>query len=362
VNRSLGLSPLAQSRRRVASAVAFLFRDDFTTDESAPITTPRTAEPTGVADIVDTGNKLYISGSEMTCLSPTGTGNPRYVTEEIARSVGVASMTLQQNSASRLYVGFGTATQIATPSRSALYKSGDTLYVIDYGATFIIGGMSSHIDYDTAIVLRTNGAFYFIRGGSLANWTLVWVSSEDADATLRSYISWRTNSGTVNSLRVSQLPSPYDTDFGIATVHHAGTVASGTTVTATADFLRYFYVTTLPTAGRSEKIRKQDVNNYWEVAINSSGDIALNEIVAGSPVNRANSSGVVSNGSRVCIVAVDETIKVFVGNASAKFIYALASNFKTETDGGTDGDGAISDEVTFPREPDSTALDAVVDA
>ena len=48
------------------SAVQFLFRDDFLTDEAAPLVSPRTAEAgPGIVNLIDTGNIMDISGGEI---------------------------------------------------------------------------------------------------------------------------------------------------------------------------------------------------------------------------------------------------------------------------------------------------------
>ena len=75
-------------------SVSYLLRDQFTTAASAPLASPRTAEPgPGTATITDTGNKLSIAGGILTSSTAGVAANdPAIVYNGIARASGRAAL------------------------------------------------------------------------------------------------------------------------------------------------------------------------------------------------------------------------------------------------------------------------------
>src|SRR5690348_3793259 len=76
----------------LGNSIAWLFRDEFTTDQAAPLTSPRTSEPPGpgTLTITDTGNHASIVGGKLSFDGTiVATGNPRVVgTNSLARVAG----------------------------------------------------------------------------------------------------------------------------------------------------------------------------------------------------------------------------------------------------------------------------------
>jgi hypothetical protein len=209
------------------------------------------------------------------------------------------------------------------------------------------------------IIQRSSGAFY------IAGDRLLYVS----DAPSGDYYFSLGGNNLVNlfynTLRISLLAAPWDTDYGIATDRKAGSVSEGTTFTHEADCLIEYTVTTL-----IDQVilffRIQDATNYWRIRINDVGTILLQEVVGGGITSRGSAASVVSSGDRILIVAEGETISVYTNNV-LRITYALAANFKTETDGELDdiGTSVVSDLVSWPRTLSGAAkaaLDAVADA
>jgi hypothetical protein len=162
-------------------------------------------------------------------------------------------------------------------------------------------------------------------------------------------------------VRVAQLTAPWNaSDYGLATQQLAGARAPGDTFTHEANCLIEFTVATLPGAGTQIELRfrVQDATNYWQVTVDSTGALDLDEVVAGVVTQRGTAAGVIANGDRIVITAVGQTIKVYEAN-TLRITYATAANFATETDGEleTEGTGgAVTDIVSWPRTLSGAAL------
>ena len=169
------------------------------------------------------------------------------------------------------------------------------------------------------------------------------------------------------SIRVSDLAAPWNTDDGIATVILSGARSPGDTWTHEANHLTYTAITTLPTLLQIEfRLRIQDTLNYWQVTVDSAGKMDLDEVVAGVATERGTSTTVTA-GERMGWIADGSTIAVYDSTAR-RINYATASNFATATSGEltTEGTGgAVTGIEVWPRTLSGTAkdaLDAVVNA
>ena len=93
-----------------------------------------------------------------------------------------------------------------------------------------------------------------------------------------------------------------------------------------------FKVTALPaTSSISIQFRITDALNYWSIGIDSSGNLTLNETVAGSLTTRGTIATTVAAGHQVLVNAIGTTITVFDLSASSQIIYASASSGQTQT-------------------------------
>jgi hypothetical protein len=219
----------------------------------------------------------------------------------------------------------------------------------DLGATF-----AGATTYNLAAVLRSTGAFLLIKGGAYSTWTLLWVEATVNTATTSPAVTNYADAGTLDDLRVVDLPAPWNTDYGIATTRLAGARSPGDTFTHTADCLVEITDTTRPSASNLDlRFRQQDASNYWQVTVDSTGALTLNEVVAGTPTQRGTAAAAVANGNRVIVLAVGSTIRVYSANV-LKITYSSASNFAAATSGvltalGTSG--VVNDLVAWPRNP-----------
>ncbi len=355
--------------------VVFLFRDDFLTDEAAPLVTPRTAEPgPGIGTIVDGTNIFSINSSNFVA-NGVPAANSAISYESLPRSAGLAmyfnNTGLTTNTGENTTLGFADAIAPVTTNnvKSGLFVPVDGISAMALSINGVYKGLSLPIltNKDGFIVLR-NAGFFFVLDRNLE-----WVDNIESNATIFPVMSVNGNGAqtrdySFGTFRGSQLPTPWDSDNGIATQVLAGVRAAGDTFTHEADCLIEFEVTTVPAALQIElRFRIQDASNFWQVTIDSTGALDLDEVVATVVTQRGTAAGVIVNGDRIVIIADDETIRVYEANV-LRITYALAVNFKTETAGEleTEGTGgAVSDIISWPRVISGdalTALNRVADA
>jgi hypothetical protein len=349
--------------------VVFAFRDEFTTPESAPLTSPRTAEPgPGTLTITDSGNTLDISGGQIV---------PN------AGSIGIRDPWIRNAAGITRAAGYGLFMKIAKSSTGTSHNSptvgfANTLTTPDiaqnYGfffhttgvysvtnnnaaapANVLMGSYTLDTLDDIAVVLRSLG-FFMIVGNEI-----LWPSVIGNEATLYPHVSARDAGrrfAIIDSWRNGQLAAPWTTDNGIATQVLSGARAPADTFIHEGNAFVEFTVTALTTTTVMQvSFREQDASNYWYVEINAAGDLILNEVIATVPNVRQTALAAVGAGDRVVIEMNGASIMAYVDRALA-WTHGTATNFQTETDGGllADGDGTISDIISWPKTLSGTAL------
>lgn len=332
----------------------YLIRDEFTTPAS-PIANPRTAEP-GPGTLNTISGVANIVSSKLQAISNY---NGRY-TNAITRARGICYV-VKMDTAANARVGFDNDTASSLASDAIIIDAVSGITVRSSTGKSV----GAFTDNDRVfIILRAAGSFV------VKNNKLLMIVADKTDDTVYAGPQW---SGAANFdyLRVAQLPAPWNAVNGIATAALTGAQSAGQVISHSANCLLDFTVTTLPSADQIEvQFRKQDATNYWQVTIDSSGVIDLDEVVAGTQVQRGTSGAVtVANGYRVVVVADDVDINVFRLDTAATtdlkgFSYAGAANFKTATAGkletlGTGG--AVSEIISWPRYLTGDAL-AVLEA
>lgn len=336
----------------------FLLRDDFITQWLNSLASPRTAEPgPGTLTITDTENKLSISGGELIFAGGLASplfGNPGMRTgDSFARATGRAMLVRWRAPSGTpvTQIGFDDNTSGAIASNMWGTASGQ-LSARMGGAVPGLENYTAGTYYQIATILRTTGALYLVKGGVFTNWTLFAVDNASAESPLYPTLGNYNSDQRFDTLRVLDLPAPFDTDYGLATQRLAGSVAAGTTFTHEANCVIEWTQTTKPSSGPSVVVfRRQDATNYWYVYVASDGSLGLYEGVAGVETQRAVNSAGVSNGHRIVIVADGTTIRGYSNNV-LRWTYSSASNFATATDGVLSGlgtGGAVSDICSFPR-------------
>jgi hypothetical protein len=152
----------------------YLFRDEFTTDDAAPITAPRTAEPgPGEWAVTDTGSKVSIASSRLNVGSNTGSGDPELNSGlDFTPVQGTALKFLQnQPTDAALIVGFRSSGQDRYMAWNP-YPTNNSFTGYWYNGTYKRWGgtaatnLAVSTDYQYAIVRRSSGAYLLVKGGA----------------------------------------------------------------------------------------------------------------------------------------------------------------------------------------------------
>lgn len=349
----------------------WLLKIEFSTDDAAPLTDPYVGE-VGELDVLDTGAIMAASAGEIVPnAATTGLANPYLIDlTPVIRTVGMATLFRIRN-----YSAFGTNganfyfghSRITTPaftdarSSFAVTNNGLLFLTNPGGASgVVLSPFASNTFYKLIVILRTAGAFY-VNGDS---GVLYWIDHSDTTNPLYSITLTATGGRHpfgLDYMRRLQLPAPFNTDDGLAMDSLDGIVSAGQTFTASSaynqtdgDGIHELIITTVPSADNVDYFfRKQDSSNYWNMRVTSAGLFELNEIVAGTPTQRAVSgAGAVTGGERLVLVVEDEVIKGYIGN-TLSWTYSSAANFKTETAAELDAlgtGGRVDDVKIWPRQ------------
>ena len=355
-----------------------LLKDQFTTLEAAPIASPRTADGTGSGITItqaDSGEWAITADGLVVDTQPSSPswGDMGYGLS-FARAQGRAvkvKVELSSTTGNR-FLGWNsnvTGTVLGSTKLGAgLLNAGGEIRVysglsgVDLGTVQYEAAGTNQV---MSIMQSTGGLVYF-KGGDLADWSLLWIDRDGVEANM--YAGFGDyGSGSPEYKYISV----YDLDeFSTLNINKTdeivGSISDGTTFTHAANFHAVVDFDTLPTGGLLTRIlfRKQDGSNWWEIRINSSGDVMLYEVVASSGTQHAIASAAVSGGEELQFRADDETISIWIDGSLAFTPYTGAANFKTETTGerfaGSSG-GAISDLLVYPISP-SAAIKTVFEA
>lgn len=334
----------------------FLLRDDFTTNASAPLTSPRSCEPgPGTLTLVQNDGQLSVSASALSfpAQSTPVYGDLGLYSAAIPRVAGralVYSINLSTVSYCRAGFNNGSAAADVFLDTLGIAPGGINICVssaIDNGAG---ESLSTSTVYKIAITQRSTGTLGFLwRAGT---WKLIWVFITANTASPRVSFSNYSAIGTLDNFRVLDLPAPFGTDYGLATTLLSGSQSASQAFTHEANGLVYFDSITKPSSGVVRvAVRYVDDNNCWIQEVNSSGDLKLIEKVAGVESTRITSAGVYTSGHRSSLIFDGTTIRQYSNNV-LRGTYASASNFATATAGkildlGTGG--AVSDVNSWPR-------------
>lgn len=343
----------------------YLLKDQFTSADPAPLVTPRACEPgPGTLTATETDGSFSISGGALNFAAQTTPNWGDLALVDATGTTRTAGRALYfkvylNNVVGQVMIGWCTA----TVGNHTIFDA-----AVRFNLTNIqnvLSGVFSSIDacaattaYQVCLIVKSIGFLLFIKGGTFTEWTLLWVSSLNSTAALYPRILNYDSAGTIDDFYVTTLASPFNTDMGYATYQLAGARSAGDTFIHAADFWGEFTVTTVPAAGVIDyRFRQQDATNYWQVTIDSTGALVLNEVVGGGATARGTSAGVIANGDRVVVIASGQTIRVFEGPASTgattvRITYAAAANFVTSISGVLSGlgtGGAVSGIITYPR-------------
>jgi len=210
------------------AATGYELQDEFTTARSAGSVNGTNAEDeygtsTGkTRTVTDAENKMSIASGALTVAggkTSPAVGDPGIWWPSIARAAGrtlFADITPTLSSGKETAIGWDTATS-GWPGAHGLDFASTNLNLYDNTTTVnTLGTTVSGTNYQVAMVLRSTGAYYYIKGGTYTNWTLMWISNLNSTATLYPTIGNYNEVFTNNFIRVptaTWLPTPlaYDT-------------------------------------------------------------------------------------------------------------------------------------------------------
>lgn len=315
-------------------AITYLLRDLFSFDQSAPLTSPRTATPgPGTLTIKDTGNALTISGGEVVPIKATASlGDPGL--RDAGGYARVAGRAFIHRTLSNSSFGSGGSKTVspvsgwATVTNPTLFTQlyfilfNCSSYVFDAGdlvltLPFCNGSTAAHSDtyYQIAHVMLSTGMLHFI------DQVLVWVSRTGTEATLYPIV------GGAGATRQPPGMDYFDVrDLGniFAPTLNVASPAAATSYAGDNEAIIdvTFTYPNSPTSTLQLNYRYQDVNNRWYVEAMATGAIQLVSVIGGTPTQRLTVTGVFTGGAtytmRVIANSARHAVYVDDGNGFAK--------------------------------------------
>ncbi len=186
--------------------------DTFSTDRAAGAVNGTQAEPVGgTRSVTDTNSKIAISGGLLDFATGSAI-NDKVAWSTIARTLGVGVMTTINlaNTTSKPNIGWGGSDLFI------FNNAGTSLFVNVNASAFLVVGTYSATTYQTMVLYRTAGMFWFIKGGAFTNWTLMYTSlAGTASKTPQVLTQLATSIFTVADVRAPKLtyiPSPLQSD------------------------------------------------------------------------------------------------------------------------------------------------------
>lgn len=265
----------------------WLLRDDFTTAQSAPLTTPRTCEPgPGTLGLVDTVTGADASISSGEYLRPRPTGSQAYANygaysvAGYTRTIGLMLYCICRSATIDRFdaIAFGSSAALAQGKTFINFASTLAVSVRSWnGGTINVGGsLTSNTSYQCGIICRSAGDLFFMRGGAqYPSWTLLWVGMIDSTQTLFPMSGNFNADSKHDTFRLFQKTGAFMHDYGAAFFFDATPVANDTT-TGKADGLDY--ITWTPAAGETLSMlfrRTDDDNTYRLDCAQAGGTIKL---------------------------------------------------------------------------------------
>jgi len=326
-----------------AAALTYILRDQFSTNASAPLTTPRTCEPgPGTLTLVDTNNIISIASERLT-INGTPAANDRVVSSAQTRNAGRAFL---------LSVPTRTTVTSAIILGLAQTATGAPDYAIDYSTTSAIrlkqgtGAIDASFSlgtgiHDFAFIMRGTGAFLLTRNGGSGDYRLAWVYNlQTASEIARIFFSSAAAMNfTADDFRIIDLGSVWTNDYGIA-IDRKATTSANDTITTAADGTVEHTLTAATGVTQDIQVRRTDDNNCIIVRCDQgAGTIKLYEKNGGTETEKTGGTTTQTwtNGTayRVIINLNGSTVKTYVqqgsnapvsknNNASVTFNQAVA--------------------------------------
>lgn len=387
-----------------AKGIKWLLNDSFNDTLTAGNVHGTAATPgPGTRTVVDTDTDgVSVGSGVITHANPNGGhGDPGYWLSAVTRAAGrlmVSEISIAHTNKQTVF-GFDVNQSGSASEQAILFDTDGNIIIRETSSGDVVAYTAA--SHYLAIVLRTTGAYYFIKGGAFTNWTLWWIDATASAATLYP-VFYNITTGqtkTLDFLRVPQqtwLPTPlaYDTftaSNGTSLDAHASdtsgpdsqAVASRAWVETAGDWDIQSNTAqpdaTNPALACVELnqadvvidcdidpdadgkggilLRYKDTDDYWYARWKhgANDQIQLVELDGGAATARATTGKVpTADGEAYEIRAISygSTIDVFI-NGGDKTSYASATLHQTETKHGIMDTGAANDAfdnfTVFPR-------------
>lgn len=261
-----------------ARTISFILRDEFVTNDDAPVTSPRTMEPDGgVITLVQNDGQMSIVDSFLNVpaqVTPAYGDLSAYFSNSINKVLGLAFSMLIKHIAfdSGQFGGFKLAANGGFAGTNIMLYRDAYGIQIQTAAGGFRRGISDPPLSDTAhekvytVVMRTTGLFFFI------NDMLVFIEhSATFSSTFYGFANY-TQQFKKDFDRVSELPAPFNVDNGIA-LYSTDTPVNGVTITGSEDGNISFAWT--PGAGEvlNIRFRREDDDNCMIIRCSQASNI-----------------------------------------------------------------------------------------
>jgi lysophospholipase L1-like esterase len=347
-------------------AVHYLLRDEFTTDDAAPLTSPRTCEPgPGSLTAVELDGSFSIGGGKLLFTAQTtpvfgdqrifdATAHARADTPAFIFTLNIDTQAVGKEAV----IGWNAAVTGAYLTHAFYPNSNTILRTYNTADSRIIGNAAQGIDYKMAVIIRpTKGAFYILQGGAaFPDPTLIWIDTAGSVTPLYAGLSNSSLTGSLDNFKIYKAPSGWQTDFGPAT-HYIAAPVDGQLTTSTPDGMVDLKWTPAANETLNIMFRWVDDNNCWIVRCDQAGStIRLYEKAAGVETQRATAAYTWTVGTKFTVRVrfsgntVDGWASVEATHSPAQvWSYGSAAFQNTATGVKVVGFATASDLVAWPR-------------
>lgn len=361
------------------SAIVYTLKDVFTTDDAAPITTPRTCEPgPGTLTITDTNNTLSIASSQLSAaIGANGTYDWRVIGSAIARATGLALGIDYKPTGGTPVSNVGFCNNAAGNNEGYFiglaWRSNSANLQMPYSLSSVgLSGLTTNNNVRLVVALTATRSYLIAKtlsyagGLNFTEYSILFVPRHGAPANVYPILVERSNIEitTMDNLAVAQLPAPFTSEFGLATGYSASP-SSGATLTHTADGLAEITWTAATSATLELNIRQTDADNRWIIrCTQADSTIKIIERNAGVETERGSAAQTWTNGTAYSIQVqfYGNNIYTFVASGGLWEYYVKASytsaSFQNTATGAslTATAGALANFATYPRVLSGTAL------
>jgi hypothetical protein len=243
----------------------YIIRDEFITDDAAPVASPRTMEPDGdTLTLVQTDGQMSISDGKLVVpaqATPAYGDLSAYCATPITRATGMALTALVKHIAfdNGFFIGFKSAASGAYGGNAMVYRDAYGIQIMTAA-----GGWRRGIT-DAPLVNLVNENIYTIvqrAAGLLFIINDMLVHVDHTESSVTGYLGFAnyTQQFRLDFARVAQLPAPYDTPTSLA-LYSTSSPTNGITVEGSEDGYISFVWT--PASGEvlNIRFRWEDDNN-----------------------------------------------------------------------------------------------------